>query len=141
MCAALMLSGCQTRIQWDCGGEPPTISADAIGALPAKITVRDVIRIFTPGLPDPNTMMTLTYAKEGGGQYIFTWCPTHEVPGTPPPEPASERAALDWTILAIFDVSPSNEHQLNRWVYVYPKEQKGKLFTGWQGMPDWPEMK
>ena len=133
--ATVMLAGCSTTIKWDCDGDPPVIRASEIDALPARFTVEHAIERFSPGMPDPNTMMMMTYSKVDGGRYVFTWCPTHEVPGAYPPEVGTWSDVLKWRVLAVFDVSNSNELNPEKWVYAYPKEQKGKRFTGWQDAP------
>ena len=137
----LALCGCQTRIDWPINRPPPTLNSNDIESLPNIITVSDVLKRFGAGMPDPNANMGMTYQRSGGGEYIFTWCPTAEVPGEAPAAIHSEKEMRPWRILAIFEVDSEQAKLQNRLIYVYPQKLEGKRFSGWQGGPKWEETK
>ena len=137
----LALCGCQTRINWPLDRPPPTLTPTDIDSFPSTITVRDVIKRYGPGMPDPNSNMIMTYRRNGGGEYMLTWCPTAEVAGIAPKNGNSEKEMLSWRILAVLEAESEQAKLNNRLTYVYPQQLKGKRFSGWQGGPKWEETK
>ena len=130
--SVIMLSSCRRAIDWPFNGPPPTLTSTQIDTLPATLTTADVIRRFGPGIPDPNALMVLTYNRDNGGEYLFTWYPTTDMPRQVVHPVTTERAMLHSRILAVLQIESESDKANDRMTYAYPPELKGRRFMGWQ---------
>lgn len=132
-------TGCRTPIpsEWPWEKGPPVLTSSDIESLPKRFTVSYMLKRFGPGLPDPNTNLGMTYGRQLGGDYFFTWVPTHELPG---PTELDNTDFVRYQVLAVFELPSGWPEDPQNWSYVYPKHLKGTKSTGWQALPTWEEM-
>ena len=139
--AAVTLSSCRTAIDWPVNGPCPTVSPAQIDALPQRITTADVVHLFGPGLADPNALMVMTYLRSNGGEYLFTWYPTADMPKQTVAEIRTEREMLQAQIQAVLQIESEEDKLRGRMTYAYPQSLKGMAFTGWQDGPQQQDKK
>lgn len=126
----LLASGCRSGIDWANNREPPLITMANIQSLPETITVRDFIKRFGAGMPDPEAWMFMKYRNKAGGWYFVTWRPTPELPTEKPVDLRTVNDVLQQRVVAILDAGTKQYPELP-WTYVYPQRLNGTTFAGW----------
>jgi len=102
------------------------ISRSDITELPVNATISTVIDKF--GLePTSQTLPSLFYSAAEGGDYVFLFLPTNEVPS-----PKSDSSSDDLPLIAVVKVDNRDDLKAGKGIYVLPKTVAGKTFTGFK---------